>query len=52
MISLERKLRDSQKEIDPLKKQLDESEKLVKELTEVIEKELSQKLKAVVKVVE
>lgn len=41
-----------QREIDPLRKQIDENEKLIKELVETIEKDLSLKLKASVRVVE
>ena len=41
-----------QNEIEPLKKQIDSNEKLIKELIEVIEKDLSLKLKAQVRVVD
>ena len=39
-----------QKEIEPMKKQIESSEKLVKELVEVIQNDLSVKLKATIKI--
>lgn len=45
-------MKEMQNEIEPLKKQIDSNEKLIKELIEVIEKDLSLKLKAQVRVVD
>lgn len=49
-MSLEKKEREMTKEIQTMRKQVEANEKIVKELVQIIQSELSTKLKATVKV--